>query len=75
VKPIYALCPHCAFPAVVSSSDKHFGRYCRQCRNKYVPALAMADQKSAEVIMDEHAQRNRFRLTNLVRRHRRVTPR
>jgi hypothetical protein len=35
----------------------------------------MADQKSAEVIMDEHAQRNRFRLTNLVRRHRRVTPR
>ena len=35
--PLYVLCPHCEFPAVVRGFDREVPRYCRQCRKVFVP--------------------------------------
>ena len=37
MSPVYVLCPHCEFPAVVGALDRSLPRYCRQCRCVYVP--------------------------------------
>lgn len=35
---MYALCPHCGYPAVVSALEADTRRYCRQCRGRFIPA-------------------------------------
>jgi hypothetical protein len=37
MQPLYALCPHCGFPAVVRATERFVPRFCRQCRGHYVP--------------------------------------
>ena len=48
MKPLYAHCPHCGFPAVVRSRERALVRYCRQCRGPYVPAGAAEAEATAK---------------------------
>jgi hypothetical protein len=70
--PLYAECPHCGFPAVVSGVETTLARHCRQCRCRYTPGVPLHNQGAVAAHRAAAMQRRRTGLRALIRRTRRV---
>ncbi len=71
MRPVYAQCPHCEYPVVVSAVEALLPRRCRQCHGEYTPGAppgASPNTTSREAIVQEH---QRVSLRARVRQQRR----
>ena len=70
--PLYAHCPHCGFPVVVTGIERIIPRRCRQCREEYTPGVPL--RRDVAAAHDERSvavEHQRATLRARIKQHRR----
>ena len=70
--PLYAHCPHCAFPVVVNGIERIVPRRCRQCRGEFTPGVPLCREPSSRDARLTVADRLRATLRAQLRQRRRT---